>query len=327
MRMKGLWATVLAPALAIAFVLMTGQGAATPVTSEMAVHGTSPSGPSLASELTWKGGTAVPSVASKVKTLCSGLTFTAAAVYNESQTRAYVEDWNTGNLTLCGAGRNSTIATAPSGYAGDGYYGMAGLVVSGKLDLILISWGIHAGWYCLGATAKGCAKRSAFTLPPSFCTNQTKGFCNPDGIVLESNLAFTYVDVVNADLVSCSPKAHACSNDTASSAFTGQLPVDITQLGSTLYVSDNNCTGYIWKGTTKSMKVLYTEGNALEGISFVNKTLYVADDASCGGNAGILKAKTGVELPTPITGDAEIVGLDAALQFSVPAAKAVYSTK
>ena len=278
------------------------------------------------SALTWAGGAPISAaLGKKYGTLCSGPGITPTGVYTSSKSAAYVENWSSGNLTLCQKGVDRTIATVPSAVAGHGYYGMAGVVVKGSLDLVLISWYVQAGWYCLGASSSGCTSTTTFTLPATFCSSQSAGRCNPDGLVLESNLSFTYADIVNAGLYTCTASASACTLDAASSAFSGYMPVGITQKGSTLYVSDTSCTGNIWSGTTSSMKVAYTLGNSLDGIAFHKKTLYVADDAICGGNAEILNAKTAAALSTPITGTTTIAGLDSDLQWSAIGYDAVYT--
>ncbi len=327
MRHKGVVTAAVTTVLALSFVLMAAQGAAsTPGVSGTHVSLTKlPSGAgSLAYRSPFTAG--ILKSASTPTTLCSALTYNdyAAGVYPITKTEAFVEDWETGNLTLCASGVDSVIQAVPSAVAGLGYYGLSGVMVHGSLDLLILSWGVEAGWYCLGATSSGCASTSYFTLPSTFCSAQPAGICNPDGVVLAKSLGFTYVDIVNTEMVTCTASAASCTTDAASSAFTGYSPVGITEYKSKFYVSDNSCTGNIWVGTTKSMKVLYTEGNSLEGIAFQKHTLYVGDDAYCGGVAGILNAKTGVELPTIFTGPVEIIGLDWDLQFTTYSPGAVY---
>ncbi len=361
MRHKGVVTAAVTTVLALSFVLMAAQGAAsTPGVS--GTHVSLTKLPSGAGSLAYRSPFTAETLksASTPKTLCSALPSgdDAAGIYAITISEAFVLDWATGNLTLCAAGVDSVIQAVPSAVAGYGYYGIDGTNVSGTLNLLLLSWGVEGGWYCLNATTSGCASTSYFTLPSTFCSAQPAGYCNPDGVVLArpptypstfcsaqpagycnpdgvvlarpdgyylfGQLAFTYVDIVNKDMVTCTGYATSCMTDKASSAFAGFSPIDIFKEGHKFYVSDNSCTGKVWVGTIYKMKVLYTEGNSLEGIAFHEHTLYVGDDAYCGGVAGILNAKTGVELPTIFTGPVEIIGLDWDLQFTTYSPGAVY---
>lgn len=327
MRARKAIVGISAAILALSFVLGAAQGAVAAPAATTSHASPSPELSRISAQFE-RGAFPVQGIAAKsTKTLCSDLSIDASSDWTYSKGYAYVEDWYTGDITLCGKGVDVLVATPPSGYSNDGYYGMAGVVVSGQLDLILLSFDVQGGWYCFDASASGCLGGSAgFTFPSSFCSSEPNGYCNPDGVVVKSNLVFTYVDVVNIELVTCSAYASSCANDPASSAFAGYTPLGITQKGTKLYVTDNSCTGNIWEGTTAKMHVLYTEGNSLEAISFHGKLLYVGDDAICGGNAGILNAKTGVELATPLSGAYEINGLDTDLQWTVPFAYEVLSS-
>lgn len=316
MKTKGVWATAMTAVVAIAFVLMAGQAAAAPGVS--ATHASLQKAPTAAGPSAWMGGMAMPSIAPKttVMSLCAMGVYGPGGIYPISKKAAYVENWSTGDIAACGSGIATTIATPPSGYSAEGYYGIAGAKDSGKLDLILLSFEVPGGYYCLGASSSGCASTAAFVLPSTFCSSEPYGFCNPDGVVLSKNLAFTYVDVVNQQMVSCTAYATSCAVDAASSAFSGYKPVNIAQLGSKLAVSDNSCSGLVWEGSTTSMKVVASIGDSLQGIAFHSKVLYVADDGICTDTAAhIINLKTGASLPTPLTAPDQIVGLDSDLQF------------
>lgn len=325
--------TSLATLIAISFALLaTPAAAATVSDTGTGTHASLPNVPTTLSGLDWRGGTLLSgsTESAKLKTLCSTEIHVPGGVYPISTSEAYLENWSSGNLTVCGGGADTTIATPPAGFSYSGYAGMAGVKVSGKLDLILISWGPRpspaVGWYCLNATPTGCQSTAGFTLPSSFCSSESAGYCNPDGLVIAKTLAFTYVDVINEQMVSCSAHAVSCSVDGASADFSGFLPSEIVQSRSTLYVSDNSCTGYIWEGSTTSMTVLTHLGDALGGIAFHQKTLYVADWGTCTSSpAHIIDVKTGSSLPTPFTGPEELIGLDSDLQWGSYQAGGVYS--
>jgi len=255
-------------------------------------------------------------LAAKSKRLCALPPNVPSSVYPASSKQAFVENWTDGGLLVCGGGKNTTIATPPSGFSGPGYFGMGGMNISGKLDLLLISFGVKGGWICVDATTHGCSSNLTFKLPSSFCRGEPRHTCNPNGVVITNNtLGFAYVDGDNAQLVSCTRLAASCSVDAASSAFSGYEPAYIARDGSEMYVSDLSCTGNIWSGTISSMSVLKTVGDSLGGITY-HKALYVADDGRCSNNsAHIIDVTTGVSLPTPFAVPGGIGGLDETLQF------------
>jgi hypothetical protein len=258
------------------------------------------------------------SAAHRVKTLCGGLDFWTGAIYPIFPNRAYVESWNSGNITLCGNGRSSPVAQAPPGFAGEAYAAMAGVKVQGQLDLLLLSWGIQKGWVCMNVTTDGCASNQTFTMPFSFCITEPAGYCVPDGVAVSQNLSFTYVDSSNRQLVTCSPLMASCTVDPASSAFTDYVPIEIAQSGSTYYVSDDNCSGLVWSGTTSSMSVYATIGSDLGGIAVRHGNVYVGVSGSCvsSGVAHIEDVTTGVSLRTPYNSTGTINALDSKLQFA-----------
>ncbi len=321
MGLKGISLTAMCLAVTISFLLMTAQGAVASTVAP-AGHSNHPKKSNELSVLVARGGTPVPGVTAmpKIKYLCSVPPGeNPGGVYPIKKYFAFVEEWNDGQLWNCENGYGDYNGYAP--YPSTGYYGLAGVNVSGELDLILISY-YGVGWYLIGDHLPG----TGFTLPSSFCASEPAGYCNPDGLVVESNLSFTYVDAVNQQMVTCTAYAASCSVDAASSAFAGYQPVNIAQSGSTLAVSDNSCAGVVWEGSTSSMTVVASIGDALQGITFHHKQLYVADDGTCTNTiAHIIDLTTGRSLRTPLTAPDEIIGLDWELQFSAFDANVVYS--
>lgn len=263
----------------------------------------------------------------KVKDLCSVPDTDAAGLYPASTKLAYLENYSDGDLTLCGSGSDTTIATPPAGFAGMGYDGIAGKKIAGKLDLILVSWAIAGGYYCLGATTAGCASTVGFSLPSTFCAAQpVLGVCHPNGLILSEKLGFTYVDSGNAVMVTCKAYATSCAQDGASNDFAGYEPVGIAQNGSTLYVSDLSCTGVVWSGSVSFMSPLKYMGDSLEGIAVHNATLYVGDTGSCtDAKAHLIDVATGASLPTPLARSDVAVFVDSDLQFDSYSYGGVYS--
>ena len=327
---KGWWviAAVVVLAVSLAFVGVQAS-AASSVTSPPRVsetHGLS--------ELVARGGTMSPGSAStRAGTMCSALTNgdNASGIYPATSKmgrlyQAYVEDWNSGNLTLCAHGHDSVIQVVPASVKSFGYYGLAGVMTPTGLDLMLLSWEADAGWVCYNATIHGCSSWTTFTLPASFCAGEPVGYCNPDGLIVGSNLAFTYVDVANEQMISCTALAGSCSIDAASSALTGFAPLGLIKHDDKLFVTDNSCTGNIWVGNERSLSIVESFGDALEAVTFVHGNLYVGDDAYCsGGAAGIFDVTTDTALPTPFTGPTELIGLDERLQFTSYTPGAVYT--
>jgi hypothetical protein len=255
----------------------------------------------------------------RVKTLC-GLDFLTGEIYPIFPNRAYVESWSSGNITLCGNGKSAPVAQAPPGFDWNGYFGMAGVKVQGHVDVLLISFLREGGWVCVNATTHGCGSNLTFTLPYSFCGSEPAGYCDPDGVVVSQNLSFTYVDSANAQMVTCAPLATSCAVDPASSAFAGYGPTDIAQSGSTYYVSDDNCSGLVWSGTTSSMSTYATVGSDLGGIAVRHGNVYVGVSGYClsSGVAHIEDVTTGVSLRTPYNSTGYIFVLDSKLQFYEP---------
>ena len=262
----------------------------------------------------------------KVKELCAVPEDNAAGLYPASKTSAYVENYSDGNLSVCGAGTDRTVAAPPSGFAGTGYDGLAGLKISGELDLLLISWAIDSGWYCLGASTAGCASTAGFSLPSTFCAAQPIGTCHPNGLVLSKSKGFTYVDSGNAEMVTCTADAASCVVDAATNYFSGFEPVGIAQNGSTLYVSDLSCTGWVWSGSASSMSRVKSIGDSLEGITVHDGSLYVGDNGACTDSKGhVVDVSTGAALPTLLKSSDQYIGLDSALQFDSYDTGGVYS--
>jgi len=262
----------------------------------------------------------------KVTKLCSVPDDEAAGLYPASKSSAYLENYTDGDLSVCGSGVDHTIATPPSGFSGPDFDGMAGLKISGKLDLLLISWGTDSGYYCLGASTSGCASTVGFSLPSSFCSEQPIGTCHPNGVILSKSKGFTYVDSGNAEMVTCTKDATSCTVDGATNYFSGFEPVGIAQNGSTLYVSDLSCTGWVWSGTDSTMNRVKSIGDSLEGIAVHDGSIYVGDNGACtDSKAHVVDVSTGASLPTTLKSSDEYIGLDSDLQFDSYNTGGVYS--
>ncbi len=268
---------------------------------------------------TSKGGNSIPS---ELCSIPSGDLSTG--IFASGKKAAFVEDWSTGNLFYCTGDTATLVADAPSGLSSYGYFGMGGVKTSSGVDLLLISWNIKAGWYCMGATSTGCVSQTSFVLPTTFCASEPSGSCTPDGVVLSKSMAFTYVDVNNAQMVSCKASATACVVDPASSAFSGYLPVGLTFAKGTFYATDESCTGNVWSGTKSSMSSIAQVGDLLEGVAVskhnVGKVpeLYIGDTGFCTGNPmKIVDLTDGGTVPTGATGSTEVVGISTALQFTM----------
>jgi hypothetical protein len=256
------------------------------------------------------------SAKSKVTRLCTLPAQSAGGIYPISKKEVYVENYSTGSLMTCGSGKSTIIANPPAGFSSFYYYGMSGAKHDGKLDLLLVSEKGY-GWMCLGASTKGCASTSSITPPSSFCSSEPGGICGMTGVVLFSNLSFMYLDSGAALLVSCTADAASCWIDAASSAFSSQYPVNMAMDGSTLYVSDDTCTGDVWVGNATSLSILKSVGDDLGGIAVHKGQVYVGVAGTCTASAAhILDVTTGKSLPSPFTNDNTIPGVDSDLQFS-----------
>ena len=326
MRSMGVWMTGLAVGVTVVALLLSGSIAASAVAAGTSAGALKTPGGARASWVD-HGAAMLPTGKSKpaAKILCTMPAGAPGAIYAISKAKAYVLDWGNGTLYVCGGGKATVVATPPSGFASGGYYGLSGAVVNKKLVLLALSFGIRGGYYCLEASVKGCAWTVPVSLPSTFCSSEPMSVCNPDGVVLETNLSFTYVDVSNVQMVTCTAWASSCSVDAASSAFAGYLPVNIAQSGTTLAVSDNSCSGVVWTGSTTSMTVAKSFGDSLQGLAYQGSVLYAADDAVCTSTAAhLVDVGTGAPLTTPFTAPAAILGISSDLQFASLGSGVVY---
>jgi hypothetical protein len=318
----GPWVVVAVGILTVSFLWVGIQGASATPAAPVAATSHPSSGSEGRGYLAPGGGSSATlaplgGAGHRVKTLCGGIDFVTGAIYPIFPNRAYVESWSDGNISLCGNGRFAPIAQAPPGFDWPGYFGMAGVKVGGQVDLLLISFLREGGWVCVNVTTDGCASNLTFSLPTSFCGSEPILGCDPDGVVVTPNLSFTYVDSANAQMVTCAPLATSCAVDAGSSAFAGYVPTDIAQSGSTYYVSDDNCSGLVWSGTTSSMSTYATIGSDLGGIAVRHGNVYVGVSGDCvsSGVAHIEDVTTGVSLRTPYNSTGDIFTLDSKLQF------------
>ncbi|MGA7923180.1 MAG: hypothetical protein WCA77_04315, partial [Thermoplasmata archaeon] len=181
--------------------------------------------------------------------LCGGLAY-PDGIYQINSSAAYVVSAYT--LYVCGGGSAVSIASAPAGYTEDDL-GLSGARVGTTLNLLILSPS-SVGWVCYGASPSGCASTSGFSLPSAFCASTPSGFCRPAGVVLGAKLTFTYVDSMNAEMVTCLPThsvaiAGRCVLDAASSALAGHYPLGVARFFGEYYVVDGGCDGDIWVGT------------------------------------------------------------------------------
>lgn len=273
-----------------------------------------------------------------VSTICT-LPFNDTYGVYPAKGGAYVEDGTTGWLIFCSKGHGTILDTPPLIYPG--YWGMAGVVVKGSLDLLLSNTIKNGFYYCTGVTPTGVAACSSFiSLSPCF------SYC-PYGIATDNKLDIYFVKGIGSP--SGAPTAMEC---TAASLYSkcktlytfpvGSAPVAITRYHGTLWFAGDNCTtGAIWKGSILAYS-LPAPDSALTSIAWStdnpSKTanLYVGDSgtvwstgASCGVAgfaAHILDVTTMVPQPTPFTGSNLIPGLDSSLQFTNGADKTYRTT-
>lgn len=266
--------------------------------------------------------------ASGVRPICAPISNTdTAGEILPAPGGAFVEDWDTGSILFCGGGVPKTVARAPLGGAGEGYYGMGEVrTKTSGLVIALMSELLRGLWICKDATTSGCGRKSAFiTLPSSFCPSAT--LCSPMGAALDMSLNLYYVDSITANFVECTSSSgyQSCSNLPSSSALKGYSPTGLFLHGSTFYIIESSCAGKVWKGTANSLSLIASFGDQLDSIAVSNRNpsgsphLYVADSGSCTNTPSrIVDLTDGESLPTPFilplpTG---LYGLDSSLQFT-----------
>lgn len=195
-------------------------------------------------------------------------------------------------LTFCFANGKGigSVASPPSTAPQYGYASMAG-VSTKTLGIVLVldvndsnSSPGPGFWFCEGATSKGCAIESTYiTLPSGFCSVQSIGKCNPQGIALDKKMNVYYADPSNADVVKCTYVSgyQACSViETLSNNPWGIFRAS----NGDIWVTDNSCSGNVWKNGA----LQFSFGGPLEGITISNANpsgkphLYFATTARCG---------------------------------------------
>lgn len=265
-----------------------------------------------------------------VTTLCSSLpSGGVVGIYPASNGGAFVEDFSTGDIDLCGGGGPATvIAAPPMGASGQYYLGMGAVMTKTQgLVFALMNNVMQGFWLCYGASTSGCTSESAFiSLPSTFCKNEAIGICTPQGTALDKSLNLYYVDNNNAKLVECTASSSytSCTNLGASSALSGSSPVGLYLKGTTFYIADSSCSGKVWKGTRTSLSLIGSVGDALTGITVSTKNpmkslhVYVTDQGSCKNVAAHVYDVTDKKpLPTPFTSTGTRLGtVDSNLQFT-----------
>jgi hypothetical protein len=243
----------------------------------------------------------------------------------------FLEDYDTGDLLWCNSGHSSVIATPPTGGSNFCYFGMAGMSTS--LGLVLVLDTCYNGfWFCLGATQTGCAIESAFmTFPSGFCSTMTSGTCDPDGIALDKKLNIYYTDQTNLKVVECTNASHYQSCTVLENL--GGTPSFLFRDGSgNLWVSDQSCSGFVWKNGVLQYTLNDKTGAMTISSSNPSKTahLYLAISGSCGTfpYSFIFDITDGKQLPTPFSPSTTtlIPGLTPSLQFSAFNNGTVYKT-
>lgn len=289
--------------------------------------------------------TAMAPAVTGVSTLCTLPGNDTYGIYPAKGGGAYVEDGSTGWLIFCDKGHGTIIANPPLMYPG--YWGMAGVVISGSLDLLLSNAVKDGFYYCKGVTPTGVASCSGFISLP--CTSSAPQYYCPYGIATDGKLNIYFVENITTYPTPTTPKAVECTSASGYAKCrtlytfpTGSAPVAITRYNGTLWFADDSCvSGDIWKGSILAY-TLPPPDSALTSIAWSSdnpsKTpnLYVGDSGYswpsglyCGFSgfvAQVLDVSTLAGQPTPFTGANIIPGLDSTLQFTNGADKAYKTT-
>jgi hypothetical protein len=241
-------------------------------------------------------------------------------------------------LSYCSSAGITEVASPPSGAPAAGYSSMGGVSTSIGTVLVLDSASTASPgpgfWFCEAVTTTHCGIESTYiTLPSGFCSAQTAGRCDPQGIALDKKLNVYYADPLNAEVVECTLSS-GYQTCTVKESLSGKPTELFRASNGDLWVTDASCAGNVWKNGA----VQYTMDDQVEGITMSNanpsKTshLYFAVTAACGfySFGFVIDASDSTiltPLGSPFSGPAQIPFITTKLQFTTNTTETVYQIK
>jgi len=227
---------------------------------------------------------------------CSTLGFSPEGIATVPGGQVFV-DYYTGNWWFYSTASKtcSLIQTPPPGHSTSESFGVA---AKGSL-VATISIRAEGLWTCTLTSSDLCKSSPVFvSLPSSFCSTMTSGFCDPLALAFDKTGNLWYTDAIQGWEVELT-KASGYSKVGATRSYCSpglgcELEGMVIDSAGNHWVSDHSCTGNVYENG----KIVFSAGDLLWGItiSSLNPSkkahLYVAVTNACG------------NYPYPFVGDA-----------------------